>query len=59
MRLQVLVHHIADADGGDDFEEVGGETSVEPHGALGLQDLLEETRHRHLLSALCRRYTGQ
>lgn len=47
----MLVHHVADADGGDDFEEVGGQASVEPRRALGLQDLPEETRHGHLLAA--------
>lgn len=52
--LQLFVHHIADADGGDDFEEIGGQASVEPSRALGLQDLLEETGHCRLLAALCR-----
>ena len=51
--LHVLIHHVADADGRDDFEEVGGQASVEPRRALGLQDLLEETRHCHLLVAPC------
>lgn len=49
----MLVHHVADADCRDDFEEVGGQASVEPCGALVLQDLPEQTRHRHLLAAFC------
>lgn len=50
----MLVHHVANADSGDDFEEVGGQASVEPSRALVLQDLLEESRHCHLLAAACR-----
>lgn len=53
LRLQLLVHHVADADGGDDFEEVGSQASVEPHRALGLQDLFEEPGHFHLLPTFC------
>lgn len=53
MGLKVLVHHVADADGGDDFEEVGGQASVQPRRTLGLQDLPEEAIHRHLLFVLC------
>lgn len=52
--FQVLVDHIADADGRDDFEEVGGQASVEPCRTLGLQDLPEEPGHCHLLGSLCR-----
>lgn len=55
LRLQVLVDDVADADGRDDFEEVGGQASVEPRRALVLQDLPEEPRHRHLLAAPRRR----
>ena len=50
----MLVHHVADADCGDDFEKVGGQASVEARRALVLQDLSEETAHGHLLAALCR-----
>lgn len=53
LRLQLLVHDVADADGGDDFEEVGGQASVEPRRALALQDLFEEPGHFHLLRIFC------
>lgn len=46
--LDVLIHHIADADGWDDLEEVGGQAAVEASGALRLEDLFEEPRHRGL-----------
>lgn len=49
----MLVHHVADADGGDDFEEVGGQASVEPHRAFVLQDLPEESGHGDLLVDCC------
>lgn len=48
----MLVHHVADADGGDDFEEVGGQAPVETSRALVLQDLPEEARHGQLLVAV-------
>lgn len=47
----MLVHNIADADGRDDFKEVGGQASVKPSGPLVLQDLPEEAGHCHLLLA--------
>ncbi|TNN52428.1 hypothetical protein EYF80_037388 [Liparis tanakae] len=49
--LQALVHHVADADGRHDLEEVGGEAPVEAPRALGPQDLPEEAGHRHLRGA--------
>lgn len=45
----MLVHNVADADGGDDFQEVGGQASVKPSGSLVLQDLPEEAGHGHLM----------
>lgn len=57
--LYVLVHHIADADGRDDFEEVGCKAPVESCGALGLQDLPEEPPHCHLCAALCCSYKSE
>lgn len=53
LRLQLLVHDVADADGGDDFEEVGRQASVEPRRALRLQDVSEESAHFHLLLTFC------
>lgn len=55
MRLQLLVHHVADADGGDDLEEVWRQAPVEPRRALRLHDLPEEARHGNLRAALRRR----
>lgn len=52
MHLQLLIHHVADADSGDDFEEVGRQAPVESRRALGLQDLPEETAHFQLLLLL-------
>lgn len=51
----MLVHHVADADGGDDFEKVGGQASVETHRALVLQDLPEDPGHGQLRLALSHR----
>lgn len=55
LRLQLLVHHVADADGGDDLEEVWRQAPVEARRALSLHDLLEEARHGNLRTALRRR----
>lgn len=55
LRLQLLVHHVADADGGDDLEEVWRQAPVEPRRALRLHDLPEEARHGNLRAALRRR----
>lgn len=41
----MLVHDVADADGRDDLQEVWGQTPIETRGALGLHDLLKESRH--------------
>lgn len=48
----MLVHHVADADCWDDFEEIGAQASIEPGGALRLQDVSEDARHRRLPAAL-------
>lgn len=53
LHLQLLVNHIADADGGDDLEEVRCQASVEPSRALGLQDLPEKSTHFQMLLTCC------
>lgn len=55
LRLQLLVHHVADADSGDDLQEVWRQAPVEAHRALRLHNLPEEARHGNLRTALCRR----
>ena len=51
-RLDVLVHHVADANCWDDLEEVGPQAPVEAGGSLRLEDVSEDARHRHLPAAL-------
>lgn len=46
--LEVLVHHVADADRWNDLHEVGGQASVESRGPLGPHDVSEQARHAHL-----------
>lgn len=50
-RLDVFIHHVADADRWDDLEEVRGQAAVEASGALGLEDLLEQPGHGSLGAA--------
>lgn len=42
LRLQLLVHHVADADSGYDLKEVWRQAPVEARRALRLHDLPEE-----------------
>lgn len=51
----MLVDHVADADGGDDLEEVWRQAPVEARRALGLHNLPEEARHGNLRTAPRRR----
>lgn len=49
--LQVLVHHIANADCWNDLHEVWAQAPVQPHGPFCLDDLFEKPRHGYLLAA--------
>ena len=41
----MFVHHVGDADGRDDLEEVGRESSVQPRQALVEHDVFELAQH--------------
>ena len=46
--LHVLIHHIGDADSRDDFEKVGGDTTIQALYAINGNDVFELAHHGQL-----------